>query len=101
MQDYNLLVSAAEEAQRRFSVGQRLQATVAQLPSAETGATCVMHLILQPARGCSPIEAAADAARLTCGLVCSSLAYSSMLPVVFAGHRHPWHAPPVLDGGSP
>lgn len=30
-------MSAADDAQRRFSVGQRLQATITQLPSAETG----------------------------------------------------------------
>lgn len=30
-------MSAAEDAQRRFSIGQHLQATVTQLPSAETG----------------------------------------------------------------
>ncbi len=35
--DYNLLGSAAGDAARRFSVGQTLQASVAQLPTEETG----------------------------------------------------------------
>lgn len=37
-QDYNLLVSAADDAPRRFSIGQKLHATITQLPSAEAGA---------------------------------------------------------------
>lgn len=37
--DYNLLGSAAGDAARRFSVGQTLQASVAQLPTEETGIT--------------------------------------------------------------